>query len=968
MTRPAPARGPFRTSREVYDRIRWDARFDARRFTVVYEDRARGDVEVPFLDFVPGGDVPWHRVQALREDGAVVWDRRARVDRVFERPAVTAPAAPASWRDDAFFAPAPRWRWEGDAWHAAEADPRGEMESPRALSLVTYNVLSERHEAGDADLRHDALLERVMALDVDVAVFQEATAAFLARAAARDDVRARYAMSDAPPGSTLGAMGQLVLSRLPVAAVATHAFTPDKRAVVVELALGARRLVLAAVHLLSDRAKDAPAARAAHLAALLDRLPPAGDDVCVVAGDFNARDGEALPGLGDFVDAWTSLHPGAPGFTFEPARNPLAARASLSGKAGRFDRVLVRDPSGALLPTRAELAGEEPVRPGLHASDHWALRVTLGRSLDARQQPPVHTSAVVVSPPESAWGPIQAIRERHDRHVARWMPHVNLLYGFVPAAAFEDALPALAEALADVAPFTVTLDGFGRFEHAGSRTAWLRPVSDPPGALEALQDALARAFPKCDEQGAKSERGYTPHLSVAQFAKNDAAGEREAVERWAASWRPITFTVDAVDVIAREGGAPFTVRHRVSFGRAPKRLESALRARGDLASDATVASRQAALEALQEVAARVTGLPREFAACAIGGARMGVLREGGDLDAVGLAPAAMSRDAWFIAMRSALAAEGVLDAWRLVDRVVAPVASLSLAGVPVDLACARFPEGLAARDPAGLPLAALTAFDRASRQSIEGALDGDAILAAVRGAGMEPTFRTVAAAFKAWAAARRLSTSAWGFASGVTWTILAAWSCLRARGRGAEEVVARGFEALAAWPWPEPVTLAPGARAVGGREVFPVLTPCCGRDAARNVIPATRAALVEELARAKSVAARCARGDAPWDALFEAPTLERNAWRVRVSAPSQELLREAMGFVDGRALTLLLDLERDGAARIRPYAGWAGEGTRAAFTLAVTGGAPTAAVELFTRTATANASWPPGCTLTVARG
>ena len=47
---------------------------------------------------------------------------------------------------------------------------------------------------------------------------------------------------------------------------------------------------------------------------------------------------------------------------------------------------------------------------------------------------PTHQTALVLIPPESCWAPIQAIRKQHDRSFERWMPHINLLYGFVPAA------------------------------------------------------------------------------------------------------------------------------------------------------------------------------------------------------------------------------------------------------------------------------------------------------------------------------------------------------------------------------------------------------------------------------------------------------------------------------------------------------------------------------------------------------
>jgi len=42
------------------------------------------------------------------------------------------------------------------------------------------------------------------------------------------------------------------------------------------------------------------------------------------------------------------------------------------------------------------------------------------------------TSAIVVSPPPQAWEPIQDIRVKHDKAYSRWMPHINLIFPFVP--------------------------------------------------------------------------------------------------------------------------------------------------------------------------------------------------------------------------------------------------------------------------------------------------------------------------------------------------------------------------------------------------------------------------------------------------------------------------------------------------------------------------------------------------------
>jgi 2'-5' RNA ligase/uncharacterized protein (UPF0248 family) len=172
---------------------------------------------------------------------------------------------------------------------------------------------------------------------------------------------------------------------------------------------------------------------------------------------------------------------------------------------------------------------------------------------------PVYRSAVVVIPPEEVWPPIQAIRRLHDRNVERWMPHVTLVYGFVPEDFFDDASRLIAAALAGMRPFRVRLEGFGTFRHRASTTAWLRPLAEPSDALRRLQGAVQALFPQCDEQTVRPS-GFVPHLSVGQFRSPADAAERLP------DWTPLEFAVDAVALISRHGDGPFEVRHRVPLG------------------------------------------------------------------------------------------------------------------------------------------------------------------------------------------------------------------------------------------------------------------------------------------------------------------------------------------------------------------------------------------------------------------
>ena len=118
-----------------------------------------------------------------------------------------------------------------------------------------------------------------------------------------------------------------------------------------------------ATHLTSDHHPEGPQRRARELARLVVGLDV--EFPVVLLGDFN---GGAVEQLG-LVDAWTAVHDDETP-TFDPPGNPLAALSSLSGQAGRLDRVLVR----GVRPVAAELLG---TTGPLFVSDHYGVSVSL---------------------------------------------------------------------------------------------------------------------------------------------------------------------------------------------------------------------------------------------------------------------------------------------------------------------------------------------------------------------------------------------------------------------------------------------------------------------------------------------------------------------------------------------------------------------------------------------------------------
>ena len=173
-----------------------------------------------------------------------------------------------------------------------------------------------------------------------------------------------------------------------------------------------------------------------------------------------------------------------------------------------------------------------------------------------------HHTAVVAMPPPEVWEPLQAIRRQHDRNVHRWMPHITLLYPFMPREQFGEALPRLQEVGRQRVAFRVTLTTFRAFTHAfGKATIWLAP--EPSQALVTLQAALQAAFPAYDEQS-RFPTGFTPHLSVGQASS--PRGRHHLLETLQTSWQPVQFTLTAIALIWREADRPFEAAHAILLG------------------------------------------------------------------------------------------------------------------------------------------------------------------------------------------------------------------------------------------------------------------------------------------------------------------------------------------------------------------------------------------------------------------
>ncbi|NUT97861.1 MAG: DUF504 domain-containing protein [Saccharothrix sp.] len=941
----------MRTSEEIYHRVRWDARFDPARFVLGLAVRGAEPKRVPLPSFVPGGDVPWHRVLFVEADGELVWHRATGLDRIDASGAGRARVARRLRAP--FFTASRTFSWDG-GWRPGGVD--GEV--PRRLRVLTWNTLWDRFDRDRIDTarRRPLLLAELARADADVIALQEVERDLLAMVLAEPWVRERYAVDVDPAGRDVEDCGLLLLSRAPVLEAGRHALGPHKAvtALVVDTAGGP--VVVAGTHLTSDHSGGS-ARRSAELADLAEGLSDV-DCPVVLVGDFNDG-GDAPARVLGVRDAWMEVR-GVDTPTFDPGVNPLAAVSSLSGRASRLDRVFLR--GDGLRARRAVLRGTVEF-----VSDHYGVEVDVevgepSLSDEVLDVPLTHRTAVVWLPPPAVAESVDAVRRRHDPGVDRWPAHVTLLFGFVSESEFDTAVPLLARAVAEVRPFDVRLEGVRSF---GQGVVWLDPAAGGAEPWARLHEALVSRFPGC------RGREFTPHLTLGRPARGrawppapgsivprgtDRAGleraqgargtGRAGLERAqgagasdgeAAGQRgfdaeaagPKGFGAEAAGPrgfgagVAGPGGGDAEAAGPKGFGAGAAGLRGfgaevaglgafdasvgelvVLSRRGDgpMRARATVVLgsgevRWHAEPGVSPVGADEVGpvvVPGAIVHV-VGSRRMGCALAGADLDLVAVVPG--EADLRRVVVPGAMRVRPVVGA-----RV--PGLRMRVGGTDVDLAVV----GSGAVEPESAVGRRLE-LDPAAAVALSAVSDAEAVVAFV--GDRYPAFRWLALRVKAWARARGLDSAPHGGVPGLGWAVLAARTVVDAP--GSSDLLADFFGTWAAWDWRDQMTIS---STVDTQAAVSIVTPSAPfRLCTEQVGEGMRDLLTQELYDAWEVVRA---GGEPWS---EGPPLHRRhaAWAT-VTAPET-----SAGRVRGRLRALLTALEaagvRDAHAWPQPIAG-----------------------------------------------
>lgn len=951
---------------EIYNRIIWDGRLNKKAFIIGFMDRLSrtGLREKPLLEWNTGDiEIPWHRVQYIRCGDAKLWDRQQRINLFASNNLPVEAWAQEFTSDtkehDSVFTPEQVYEFTVNAWKPLVHET--DNSAPESLRIVTYNVLSDEYEKeySKTHLRIPAIITQLKQIEADILVLQETTIPLLYALMQEQWVRQMY-ISESSEGQSIEPQGIIILATYPFT-LSAYPFSPQKKFLVGHWIFHHQDFHVAALHLTSNRANNAIQIREKQLQITLDYLQTLPGDT-IIAGDFNSRaeDLFLFTAAHGFEDIWPMLHPNDPGYTFDPLHNPIAQKMTISGHPGRLDRIFLKSPLKAWMAEKAELFARQPV-PGtadkLFPSDHFALLSVLtyqtseiSDALLAQIQTahPTYHSAIVIIPDEKVWPTIQQIRKQHDRNYKRWMPHITLIYGFVPEELFETASQLLSEAVKELETFTITLATPGTFTQRASTTGWIQPIASPEGALRTLQATLQKLFPTCNEQSSRAA-GFHPHLTVGQFVSEDN------VRKNLAPWKPVTFDVASIALINRRGKQPFEVRYTIHLKTgiiektdtdpAPDispELKQLLDTLHPTLSISEKTARTGVMDLVTEACSEVLG--QRVTLEPFGSSRLDIATPQSDLDLICLIPSSLPKQLFLEEVQHRIAA--ICEQTRLVTDTQIPVLKLMIDSIAVDLLVASNPFFPA--PPGVLKEEDYLYYDKESWQALSGCLETDSIIRVADKILPAQTFRNYIRAVRSWASTRKINGNGAGYPGNFSWTLLATWACRMYKPASStasvDELLVHFFQQASTHAWSEPVTLHEGDKIFHPREKrdwMPVLTTIPPRfNSARNITRSTFHVIREELARAAETGTGSLKNPAEFRKIFTPYPIRNeaeNSIHLTLETQSKSDRELCTGFLEGSLLTLLLNLEQRTGLLLRPDSTFERKETTATFFIEIKG-------------------------------
>ncbi|KAI1106907.1 Poly(A) polymerase [Jackrogersella minutella] len=322
---------------------------------------------------------------------------------------------------------------------------------------------------------------------------------------------------------------------------------------------------------------------------------------------------------------------------------------------------------------------------------------------------------------------------------------------------------------------------------------------------------------------------------------------------------------------------------------------------------------------------------------------LGVYGPGSDIDTLVTAPRYVTRDDYFKYFPSLLqemAAKGAVTDLTAVEDAFVPIIKFEYWGISIDLIFSRIAT-LKQFPPHGqLDLTNneyLRGLDDRELRSLNGTRVTKEILNLVP---EQSTFRLALRAIKLWAQRRAIYANIIGFPGGVVWAMMVARVCQLYPRAASATIVAKFFQIMKAWQWPQPVQLKkiedgplnvrvwnPKIYKSDSYHLMPVITPAYPQMCATfNITHSTMAVIQRELERGFDLTNKIRAGKLQWKDLFVKHTFFTSDHKYYLAVIATSTTKEAhkiwSGFVESKVRVLVGELDRAESVAIavaRPF-------------------------------------------------
>lgn len=528
----------MKTSEEIYNRIMTDPQLNKNLFVIVYKDVVKKKyIEVPAVKWLPmskGGDVPYHRVDFIKYDGKVIWDRMEKICIIDQ--------CICNAEDEIL---------------------------PSLLKITTFNVLSDEYEKSITNInkRISNILDYISTHDDDIICLQEVQPVLLAEikkmfdvTSESTDTKKRYIAH-----TTMGFNDVVIMTKIKHLYSEQIDLGQQKSAILVNLKLeGETELHIIGVHLTSDYYDDNSKKRVGQLFKIRQKLNslensnPGISSQTILLGDTNEMIYEhSLVHFTDYSDTWMDLKPGEKCYTYDPSTNVLAKKLSNNKNPVRLDRILY---------TKNSIINCVDVQLDrtITFSDHYPLTANFIISecdiIIQTEKPDLNKTtnqtALAIILPYELWQQINSLKisGATDVQEGRWMPHLNLFFGFTPPEYFYEISKNIAKL--KLQSFDVEFNKLDFFRHERTFTLFLKPDDESIERLSTLHRQLSSSeILKLSCFDAKTV--YSPHITLGNT--EDESKIMNAIRQQI----NIKFTVNTISFVSRIGFEYFKVMRNV---------------------------------------------------------------------------------------------------------------------------------------------------------------------------------------------------------------------------------------------------------------------------------------------------------------------------------------------------------------------------------------------------------------------